>query len=55
MIKNMLPKPKTNEIISLFDLALRLNARNRGMTGRIHGDNIEITPVKKEIKGSISI
>ena len=54
MIKKMLPKPKTNENISLFDLALRLNARKRGMTGRMHGDNIEITPVKKEIKGTIN-
>ena len=48
-------KPKVNENISIFLLDLRLKAMKIGKIGRIHGDNIEITPVKKDIKGNISI
>ncbi len=55
IIKKMLPKPSAKEKISLLDLAFKLNATNMGMTGKIHGDNIEIIPVKKEIKGNSSI
>jgi hypothetical protein len=55
MTRNMLAIPKTNEIISAFDLAFKLNATNIGMTGSMQGESIEITPVKKEIRGRISI
>jgi hypothetical protein len=55
MTTNILNRPNVNDTISLFDLVFRLKATNIGITGRMHGDNIEITPVKKEIKGSISI
>lgn len=48
-------KPKVKEIISAFVLDFRLNPINIGNIGSIQGDNIEITPVKKEIKGKISI
>lgn len=51
----MLNKPKVNDSISLFVFDLRLKATNMGMIGRMHGDNMEITPVKKEIMGIISI
>ena len=55
MIKKILPKPSANENISLFDLVFKLKATNIGIIGKIHGDKIEIIPVKNEIKGSISI
>ena len=55
IIKNILPKPNANENISLLDLVFKLKAKNIGIIGKIHGDNIEIIPVKNEIKGSISI
>ena len=48
-------KPKENKRISIFDLDFRLNAIKIGKIGNIHGDNIEITPIKKEIKGNTSI
>ena len=48
-------KPKENERISIFDLDFRLNAIKIGKIGNMHGDNIEITPIKKEIKGNTSI
>jgi hypothetical protein len=51
----ILNKPKVNDSISLFVFDLRLKARNMGMIGRMHGDNMEITPVKKEMMGIISI
>jgi hypothetical protein len=53
--RKTLNSPKVNETISLFDFVFRLKATNMGITGRIQGDNIEITPVKKEIRGNISI
>ena len=47
--------PKANEMISgvLFDF--KLKAKNIGKIGNMHGDNIEITPMKKEINGKTSI
>ena len=48
-------KPKANERISIFDLDFRLNAIKIGKIGNMHGDNIEITPMKKEINGNASI
>ena len=51
----MLPKPKVNENISLFDLVFKLKATKIGIIGKIQGDSIDITPVKKEITGRISI
>lgn len=55
MTKKILPKPNANANISLFDLVFKLKATNMGIIGNIQGDNIEIIPVKNEIKGSISI
>ena len=55
MTMKMLPNPIMNDAISPLDLELRLKATKRGMIGRIHGDNIEIIPVKKDITGNISI
>jgi hypothetical protein len=55
MTAKMHNKPRVNESISLFDFVFKLKATNMGITGRMQGDNIEITPVKKEIKGNISI
>ncbi len=52
---NIEKSPKPNERISRFVLDFKLNPINIGKIGRIHGDNIEITPVKKEIRGNISI
>ena len=52
---NMESRPHVNEIISDFVFDFRLKATNMGITGRMQGDNIEITPVKKEINGRISI
>ena len=48
----MLPMPKMKDNISLLDFALRLKATKIGMIGNMHGESIEITPVKKEIKGN---
>ena len=48
-------KPKENDIISIFDLVFKLKAIKIGKIGNMHGDNIEITPIKKEINGNISI
>ena len=53
--REMLSNPNVKDMISLFDFVFKLKATNMGITGRIQGDNIEITPVKKEIKGNISI
>lgn len=55
MSAKTLMNPNMNENISPFDLLFRPNATNIGIIGRMHGDNIEITPVKKETKGRISI
>ena len=51
----MLNNPSMKDTISAFDLAFRLKPTIIGMVGIIHGDNIEITPVKNEIIGIISI
>lgn len=51
----MLNNPNIKETSPIFVLDLRLNPTNIGRIGKIHGDNIEITPVKKEMKGRISI
>lgn len=55
MATKILKSPKTNASISVFVFVFKLKATNIGIIGKIHGDNIEITPVKKEMKGSISI
>ncbi len=52
---NIEKSPKVNETISIFGLDFRLNPINIGKIGRMQGDNIEITPVKKEIRGNTSI
>lgn len=51
----ILNNPKVNENTSLFVFDFKLKATNIGMMGKMHGDNIEITPLKKESIGSISI
>lgn len=55
MTAKMLRKPKTNARSSPFVLDFMLKATKIGMTGRMQGESIEITPVKKETKGRISI
>ena len=55
MIVNMLNSPNMKDTISAFDSAFRLKPAIIGKVGRIQGDNIEITPVKNEIIGIISI
>ena len=52
---NMLKSPQTKAISSDLVRVFRLKATNIGIIGRMQGDSIEITPVKKEIKGRISI
>ena len=39
----------------VFVLEFKLKPTNIGNIGSMHGDNIEITPVKKEIRGNKSI
>ena len=48
-------RPKLNAMISVFGWDFMLNPIKIGKIGRIHGDNIEITPVKNEIKRKTSI
>jgi hypothetical protein len=48
-------KPKIKDIRFSLDLDFKLTLTKIGKMGKMHGDNIEITPVVKEIKGSISI
>lgn len=45
-----LEMPKMNDSNSVFDFEFTLTATKIGSIGRIHGDNTEITPVKKELK-----
>lgn len=52
---NINKRPVTNDKRFSLDLDLRLTLTKIGKIGRMHGDNIEITPVAKEIKGRISI
>lgn len=54
MVK-MLNNPRMKANISVFDLVFKLKPTIMGNVGIIHGDNIEITPVKNEIIGIISI
>ena len=49
----MLKSPQVKDRISVFDL--KATATTIGIIGRMQGDSIEITPVKKEIRGRISI
>ena len=51
----MLNNPSMKDNISTFDLAFRLKPTIIGKVGIMQGDNIEITPVVKEINGRISI
>jgi hypothetical protein len=51
----MLNNPKIKENISAFDLVFRLNPTIIGKVGMMQGDNTEITPVKNETIGIISI
>lgn len=48
-------KPKMNDNKFDFDLDFRLTLTKIGKIGKMQGDNIEITPVVKEISGRISI
>ena len=48
-------RPKVNAMISDFGLDFMLKPIKIGKIGSMHGDNIEMTPVKKEIKGNTSI
>ena len=52
---NIENKPKLKARISAFVLEFKLKPIKIGNIGSIHGDNIEITPVKKEIRGNKSI
>ena len=51
----MLNNPKIKDNISAFDLVFKLNPTIIGIVGMMQGENIEITPVKNEIIGIISI
>lgn len=51
----MVRSPPMKENSSLLDLDLRLTLTKIGRIGRMQGDNIDITPVVKEIKGRTSI
>ena len=51
----MLNKPRINEINLVLLLDSRLTPTKIGKMGKIHGDNIDITPVKKDMIGKISI
>ena len=53
--RKMLARPVMKDKISSFVLDFKLKATKIGMIGNMHGDNIEITPVKKEMKGRTSI
>jgi hypothetical protein len=55
IIVKMLNNPRIKENISAFDFVFKLNPTIIGIAGIIQGDNIEITPVKNEIIGIISI
>ena len=51
----MLNNPSMKDTISAFDLVFKLKPTIIGIVGIMQGDNIEITPVKNEINGIISI
>ena len=51
----MLNRPMINDNSSALDLVFKLNPTIIGKVGIMQGDNIEITPVKNEIIGIISI
>ena len=48
-------KPRVKETSSNLVFVFKLKPMKIGRIGRIQGDNIEITPVKNEIMGIISI
>ena len=48
-------KPKLKDMISVFVFVFKLKPMNMGNIGSMHGDSIEITPVKKETAGNKSI
>ena len=54
MVK-MLNKPNINDNSSAFDLVFNPTPTIIGRVGMMQGDNIEITPVKNETIGIISI
>ena len=43
-------KPQLKDTSSYLVLEFKLNPINIGNIGSIHGDNIEITPVKKKLE-----
>nr|WP_294999215.1 hypothetical protein [uncultured Methanobrevibacter sp.] len=51
----MLNNPHVKDIKSHFDFDFRLTLIKIGKMGKMQGDNIDITPVVKEINGRISI
>lgn len=55
IIVKMLNSPNIKDNISTFDFAFKLNPTIIGKVGIMQGDNTEITPVKNETIGSISI
>lgn len=55
IIIKILNNPQINEISFILFLVFKLNPTKIGKIGMMHGDNIEITPIKKEISGKISI
>lgn len=55
MIVNIENNPKANDMISAVLFDFKLKPKNIGKIGNMHGDNIEITPMKKEINGKTSI
>ena len=55
IIVKMLNKPSINDNISALDLAFKLNPTIIGKVGMMQGNNTEITPVKNETIGIISI
>jgi len=48
-------KPQMNETSSILFLDFKLTPTKIGKIGNMQGDNTEITPVKKEMIGNISI
>ena len=55
MIVNIENNPKVNDMISTVLFDFKLKAKNIGKIGSMHGDKIEMTPIKKETNGKISI
>ncbi len=55
IITKIVNKPPTNDIRSSLERDFRLTLTKIGNIGNIHGDNIDITPEVKEIRGRTSI